>query len=144
MKNKSLRKERIRSKLAKVKDTLDFISDNLPEKFENFKKNRVLKSGIYKEIEFCIEEVIQICYIINTDLGLGVPEVEDGVFNNLKIKNILPKKTIITIQNMKKFRNILVHKYGDVNDKVAFDNITKGLDNFNDIISEIEEFLRNN
>jgi len=42
---------------------------------------------------------------------------------------------------MKKFRNILVHKYGEIDDKKAYDEINKGLKDFEKIIKEIEKFL---
>jgi uncharacterized protein YutE (UPF0331/DUF86 family) len=71
-----------------------------------------------------------------------MPESEDQILDNLKNKKIFDKKTMLLIQDMKKFRNILVHKYGEINDEQAFENIKEGLKDFETIINEIEKFLK--
>ena len=45
---------------------------------------------------------------------------------------------------MKRFRNILVHKYGEIDDKQAFESIHEGLRDFELFINEIEKFLKKN
>ncbi len=45
---------------------------------------------------------------------------------------------------MKGFRNILVHKYGKLNDSKAFKNIKEDLDDFSEFIEGIENFLAKN
>ena len=144
MLHKNLRKDRIEKKLTEVVDAIDFISENLPEEFEDFNSSRVLKNALYKEIEFVIQNIVDICFIINSDLRLGIPEVEDDVFKHLSQKDIFSKKAIGIIEEMKGFRNILVHKYGEIDDKKAFDNIKEGIEDFEEIIREVEEFLKNN
>ena len=43
---------------------------------------------------------------------------------------------------MKRFRNILVHKYGKINDSIAFETISDGLKDFEMIINEIEKVIK--
>jgi len=45
---------------------------------------------------------------------------------------------------MKGFRNILIHKYGEIDDEKAYENIKEGLKDFEKIIKEIEGFLEKN
>jgi len=141
MKSKIIRKKLIEDKLSLVTDSIDEVSNNLPSDFEDFKKLGLIKDGIYKKIEFAIEEIIDICNIINSDLRLGVPEVEDDILRNLENKKIFNKKVINLIKEMKSFRNILVHKYGKVNDEEAFENINKGINDFEIILNEIEKII---
>src|SRR3989344_3737604 len=115
-----LRKERIKSKIGKISDTLDVIKENLPEDFETFNESRILRDAIYKEVEYCIEEILDICSLINSDLKLGIPEVEDKILDNLERKKIFSKKAMATAREMKRFRNILVHRYGEIDDEQAF------------------------
>ena len=142
MPHKDLRKDRIEKKLTEIVDTIDFISENLTDSFENFSESRILKDAIYKNVEFVIQNIIDICFIINSDLRLGIPEVEDDVFRHLKQRDIFSKKIIGIIEEMKSFRNILVHKYGEIDDKKAFENIKEGIKDFELIVSEIEDFLK--
>ncbi len=141
---KKLRKSEIKSKEDKIIDSIEFVEKNIPQDFEDFDNSRLLKSAVYKEIEFSIENLIDICNIINSDLRLGVPEEEDDIINNLEKNKIFDNKTINLIKEMKGFRNILIHKYGDVNDEQAFETIKEGLKDFELIISKIEEFLKKN
>ena len=45
---------------------------------------------------------------------------------------------------MRGFRNILVHRYGDINDEISYNNIKNGLKDFDAFIDEIETFLKKN
>lgn len=142
IKRKELRKQLIDSKIDKIVDSADFVGENLPKEFEDFKNSRILKNALYKEIEFAIENIIDICNIVNADLRLGVPEVEDDIFDNLEEKKIFDKKIVDLIREMKGFRNILVHKYGEINDEQAFENIKEGLKDFELFINEVEKLLK--
>ena len=142
MKNNKLRAELIKSKLSKLIDTLNVIEENLPTSFSDFKNSRIIRDAIYKEIEFCIEIVLDICSIINSDLSLGMPEVEENILDNIEKKKILDKKTMNLIREMKKFRNVLVHKYGEIDDEQAFETIKENLNDFNYVSEEIEKLLK--
>ena len=139
---KKLREATIISKLKELNNSLEFIEDNLPKEYEDFKISRLLRNGIYKELEFALENVLDICSIINSDLGLGMPEVEDNILDNLEGKKIFAKNIVEIIRAMKRFRNILVHKYGKINDSIAFETISDGLKDFEMIINEIEKVIK--
>ncbi len=142
MREKKLREELIKSKISQIKDTLEIVEGNLPGNFDGFNKPVLLKDAIYKKIKFSIELTLDICAIINSDLNLGTPETEDSILDNLEKKKIFNKKAVNLIREMKGFRNILVHKYGEINDKRAFETIKEGLRDFGLVIEEIESFLK--
>ncbi len=131
----------IRSKIEQIYNSLAFIEENLPAEFGEFNKSKVIRNAIYKETEFVVELFLDVCAVINSDLGLGIPEAEENILDNLESKQILDKNIIEIIKQIKKFRNILVHKYGKINDETAFDDIKEGLKDFELIIKEIEKFL---
>lgn len=137
-----IRKEVIRDKVKEIIDSVNLVGDNLPQDLENFVHSRLIKDGLYKNIEFAIENVIDVCNIINSDLDLGTPETEDSVIEHLKNHKIFSKEVITIITEMKGFRNILIHRYGEIDDKKAFENISDGLKDFGLIIEEVEKFLR--
>ena len=47
-----------------------------------------------------------------------------------------------TLSNMKGFRNILVHKYGIVDDELAFEMLSEKLEDFEKFKDEILRFLK--
>ncbi len=86
---------------------------------EEFIALGLVKDGIYKRIEFAIQNVLDICAIINTDLELGIPTSEDDIIENLVKNKILSPDMGKTIREIKGFRNFLVHTYGRVDDTIA-------------------------
>ena len=141
IRRKEIRISEIEDNLAKIIDAVEIVENNLSSDFDSFSGSGLLKEGIYKKIEFAIESILDICNIINSDLRLGVPEAEENIIEHLERNKILDKKAIRLIKEMKKFRNVLVHKYGDVDDAKAYENIKNGLIDFEIIIKEIEIFL---
>jgi uncharacterized protein YutE (UPF0331/DUF86 family) len=79
---RNLRTELIRSKLADIEESVNLVLENLPQSFEEFSKLGLVKDGIYKRMEFAIENIIDICSIISADLHLGVPESEESFVEN--------------------------------------------------------------
>ena len=141
IKMKELRIKEIEKKLDDIMESISVVEENLSDNVEDFFGLGLVREGIYKKIEFAIESIIDICNIINSDLRLGVPEIEEDIIDNIEKRNVFGKKAIELIKEMKKFRNILVHKYGKIDDKIAFMNIRDGLKDFELIIKEIEGFL---
>jgi uncharacterized protein YutE (UPF0331/DUF86 family) len=112
MKSRKLRATLIRSKLAEIEESIELVSEHIPGGFEDFSRLGLVKDGIYKRTEFAIENVFDICAIINSDLMLEMPESEEGIVENLADRGILNKEMLEKIRKMKGFRNIVVHRYG--------------------------------
>src|SRR3989344_4132131 len=111
-----LRKELIKSKISEIIESISSVEENLPENEEEFSNFGLMKKGIYKEIEFAIENVIDICNMINSDLRLGVPEVEEDIIHNLEAAKVFDKKIIELIKDIEGFL-IKCEKNGKVNGK---------------------------
>jgi len=45
------------------------------------------------------------------------------------------------IKSMKGFRNILVHRYGEIDDDLVYEEIKNGLKDFEEFEKKIESFL---
>lgn len=84
---------------------------------------------------------LDICNFIVSDLRLGLPADEDDVFEKLYEKEIISKKMLSILSDMKGFRNILMHKYGEIKDEIVFENLSN-LSDFTDFVEEILRFLK--
>jgi len=136
-----MRTDMIQIKIKEIEENLQIIKDNLPETFDEFSKLGLIKDGIYKRIESSIENIIDICAIINTDLDLAIPESDESILDNLNKKGIISNKMTDILKNMKGFRNILVHRYAHTDDKIAYGVIKENLDDFYKFITVIEGFI---
>jgi len=135
-----LRTEKIRSKLRELKDSLYYVGSFLPSDYALL-DNRKDKNALYKEVEFAIQLIIDICAIIHSDIGKTTPSDEDSLILEVGREKVVSELTVNKILLMKGFRNILVHKYEKIDDKKAYEAIKEGLDDFELIIKEIEKFL---
>jgi len=136
-----MRKDVIKNKINEIYKSLDLINENIPGDFEKFKNLGIVKDGIYKRLEYSIENLIDIFYIINSDLNLDVPLDDADMINNLKEKNIITEKIAIIMKNLKGFRKIVVHRYSKINDYMAYDFIINNLNDFYIVIKCIENII---
>jgi len=127
--------------LADIEESANLVAENLPQSFEEFSKLGLVKEGIYKRMEFAIENIIDICSIISADLHLGVPESEESFVENLVNNGILTQNLAEKTRRMKGFRNIIVHRYGRIDDLLAHKILTEHMDDIYEFIESIERFL---
>jgi len=64
-KKRNLRADLIRSKLADIEDSVSLVEENLPTSFEEFSKLGLVKDGIYKRMEFAIENMYMLNRVTN-------------------------------------------------------------------------------
>jgi len=133
----------IQTKIADIQDNLHIVKQHLPQTVDQFRALGIIKDGIYKKIEFCIEIIYDICAVVNTDLQLGIPEGDESIIDHLHKQHILSLDLSETLKDMKGFRNILVHRYGRIDDDIAFTILSSHMNDFYRFIDEINVFLNN-
>jgi len=136
-----MREDLIRTKIKEIEESVDSVKNEIPDELDRFIKLGLIKDGIYKRIEFAVENVFDICAVINSDLDLGIPEGDESIVDNLVNEGILSKEWKDKLSSMKGFRNIAVHRYGAINDKIAFEILKNNLDDFYKFNETIENFL---
>ncbi|NLV27312.1 MAG: DUF86 domain-containing protein [Methanomicrobiales archaeon] len=141
MKPLTLRSEAIRIKLATIADSIDLVTTHLPSDLNTFKNLGIVKDGIYKRVEYSIENVLDICAIINADLKFGIPESEDDIISRLIQHNVFDKSLGEEVRQMKRFRNIVVHRYGNIDDQIAFEILIENITSFERFRLRISEFI---
>ena len=114
----------------------------MPDSFEEFASLGLLKDGMYKRIEFCIESVFDICAIINTDLRLGIPRSDDDIHGILVRNEIIDNDMMAKLKGMKGFRNIIVHRYAGIDDRLSYEFLSERLVDFEEFIEKITDFIK--
>lgn len=133
-------KEKILSKIDELNGYLEELDKIKPSEYEEYKGSIEKKRSCERLFQISIEAVIDACNILLSNLKLGIPPDEDAIFEKLYGKKIISEGMRNILKNMKGFRNILVHKYGDVNDELAFENLSK-LEDFVKFKEEILAFI---
>ena len=141
MKTKPVRETTIRIKLQEIVEGVLLVQEALPGCAEEFRNLGLVKDGIYKRIEFAIENVFDICAILNADLSLGVPGDDEDILLHCVDKGIITPAMLEKIHGMRGFRNIVVHRYGKIDDALAFQLLKENIGNLLQFTAEIEAVL---
>ena len=132
----------IRIKLTEMAESIDLVRENLPDSADSFAGMGLLKDGIYKRMEYAVENVFDICAILNSDLHLGIPGGDEEILDNLVQHGVFAEEMRQRLKKMKGFRNIVVHRYGTIDDMLAFMILQKNIADFTVFGEEIERFLQ--
>ncbi|HOQ18782.1 MAG: hypothetical protein PWP32_1426 [Methanothermobacter sp.] len=136
-----VRKVVVLTKIREIEESVGLIEENLPESFGEFSELGLIRDGMYKRLEFAVENVYDICSILNSDLNLGVPGSDGEVLENLLRSGIIDEDTFKKIKAMRGFRNIVVHRYGKIDDRITFRILQEHLSDFREFTEKIKAIL---
>ena len=125
---------RIKDKINEIQKYLEELETILPMNLEEYVRSIEKKAACERYFEKIIESANDLAYLIIKKERFEIPE-ENKSFEVLFENKIISKKVFLKLKNAKGMRNIIAHKYGDVDDELIFESITE------ELISDIEEFL---
>ena len=119
-----LNKEKIFFKIDLLNGYLEELEKVKPLTLDEFEGTIEKKRSCERLLQISIETVIDICAMFVSNLGLGLPSDEETMLEKLEGRKVLSIKMKNTLKEMVGFRNILVHKYGEVKDEKSFENLS--------------------
>ncbi len=134
--------ERIVIKLREMDNYLDELEQVIPVTEEEYVQDMKTRRACEKTIELAIETVIDIISLVVSRDKLGIPRSEDDLITILQNKKILSADLCQRVKEMKGFRNILVHKYGEVDDHKSYTYFISDLGDFQLFDKEIKAYLK--
>ena len=129
------------AKFDLIKENVRLIQENLTDNPEDFMKLGLVKDGIYKRYEYSVELIIDVVAMINADLKLGIPNGTINVLEQLQKQGILNSEMVEGIKGMRGFRDILVHRYGRLDEELAYDIIKSKLSDFRTLEKELMSII---
>lgn len=141
MSDEKIRRDLVRVKIQEIREGIHLVGSHLPDTYEDFSRLGLVKDGIYKRTEYAIETVLDICAILNSDLKLGIPGEDEDILAHLTLHGILSREMAGKIRGMKAFRNIVVHRYGTIDDQIAYTLLIERIGDFELFCRDIEQFL---
>ena len=106
---------RILSKLDEMGRHLDKIKEIAPDDIEEYEEEEVTRRAIERLLHISIEAVIDVSYLLVKELRLGLPTSEESYFDKLSGKVLTPQM-VEKLKEMRRFRNVMVHRYDKVDD----------------------------
>ena len=132
---------RILSKLDGMKKYVEELQSMLPDQ-EDYQQDLIKRRACEKTIEVAIESLIDVCAMIVSTQQFGLPENEENIFDILIEKKILNSKFGEKLKDMKGFRNILIHRYGHVDDEMVYNNLSSCMNDFYEFEKYIKLYLQ--
>lgn len=133
-------KVRILSKLDEMINYIEELKGMLPEKDEYF-QDLVKRRACEKTIELAIDSMTDVAAMIVSAQKLDLPTSEENIFDILIEYKILNKEMGEKLKDIKGFRNILIHRYGYVDNEIVYDNLNSYLNDFYEFKSLIELYI---
>ena len=130
-------RERILGKISELDGYLKELRQIQPKSFDDYVRSIEKRRACERLLQIAVKAVIDICAMLVQGLRLGLPAEEDDVFDKLAQHGVLSQKMVETLRRMKDFRNILVHEYGRVDDRIVFDVAVNRLVDFEDFKQEV-------
>ncbi len=136
----SVDKEKILTKLAEMEGYVTELKDIMPKNLSKYRGEK--KRACERLLQIAIEASLDVCNVLVAELKLGIPSSEEDVLAKLKNKNVISNEMFKKLRGMKACRNILVHRYGVVDDEEVFLLIKNNTGDFAKFKGEITRFLK--
>lgn len=137
-----LDRERILTRLDTLERYERELREVVPASFEEYLSRLEARRACERVLQIAVECIIDLCHLFVTGLRLGLPGEEDDLFDKLETAAVVSPGTAATLRKMKGFRNILVHEYGEVNDRIVFRTAGDAAKDFPTFRQEILQALR--
>lgn len=134
-------RERILTKLGQLDSYLQDLQPLIPKTAQAYEDDVVTRMACERLLHISIECVIDICSVLVSGLKLGPPSEEEDLFIKLAKANVLSPRMEAALRRMRGFRNILVHRYGEVDNKRVFSFLKREVSDFEKFKRKILKFL---
>jgi len=133
-----VKKGEIEYKVELAEESLELIKDAFPETADEFLKMDLAKDGVYKRLEFAIQNILD-RIIVALELGpsIGYKDIVETLHKNKIIDEPLKEKLEFLVQ----LRDVLIYDYDLISDEMAFQNMEEYLQFVEDGIVFLKSFL---
>ncbi|MBI2238989.1 MAG: DUF86 domain-containing protein [Actinobacteria bacterium] len=137
----ALDRERVLAKLDLLQGYLTELRAILPADFEVYRRTEI-RRACERLIQITIEAAIDTCGLLVAGLRLGLPGEEDDLFEKLAVAGVVSEEMAGGLRRMKGLRNILVHEYARVDDRIVYETLHGRLPDLEEFARQVTRALR--
>lgn len=135
--------ERIRDKLDELASYFQELEEDIPESEEEYLRGRIIRRACERTFQLACEDILDICNLIISGKGWQIPKDNRDSVRRLAENRIISRELSVRVEDMISFRNLLVHRYGKVDDSRAYEYLRGEMNDIYEFIKAIEDFLIN-
>lgn len=132
----------LREKMADIEKSVAFLQEIASKSREEFLDDEILISATKYQLIVAIEAAQSICNHLAARVAKEAPASYADCFYILGKNSIISEGLAQKMASAAKFRNLLVHQYGKINDSMVFDILKNDIGNLLQYINEIKSFLK--
>lgn len=137
----SISLQRVKDKLDQINQYYQELREDFPSE-EEFSQKRVPRRAIEKTIELIADAVVDVAMIIISGKNLEKPNESSESITILTKSGFLSSSLADRMKDFIRFRNLLVHRYAKVDEKLEFETIRDNHQDILEFLKEIESFVR--
>ena len=126
-----------------IRQGISRIQEYLQVSLDQFVSDPKLIAAVKYESLVVIEAAIAICTHLASNVGSRVPENYPDCFLVLRESDIISEDLASRLVFMARFRNLIVHRYWQIDDQRVYNVLKSDLPDLEDFLREIGLFLRN-
>lgn len=134
--------ELIANKIVDIEKALSLLNRIAETPLNEFLEDQILVSGAKYQMILAIEAAQSICNHLVARVAKEAPCSYADCFRILGESGIITKELAGRLASMAKFRNLLVHQYGKVDDSIAYRILKNDIADLFRYIAEIKVFLK--
>ena len=127
--------ERIKEKIEEIENYLAELEDEIPDKLEIYIKNRKKQLICERLFEIILEAIVDLTFLIIKEKNIDIPEDDYSAFDMLTKNKIVSEEIGEELKEARRMRNIIAHKYGDIDNSIVFKTVKEELP------EDIEKFI---
>ena len=109
--------------------------------FQEYDRNFLIHKATERLLQTAIEACLDIGKHIIAQERLRFPKDNQDVFTILGEEQIVPRTLLPRLQDMARFRNLLVHEYAKIDNAIVYGILKKRLGDFDEFARAIVEYL---
>lgn len=133
---------KIRQKAADIRDALDNLTSCAGDTVENFLNDKKGNAAAKYYLIVATEAAIDICNHLAARVASRAPGSYAECFEILKENGIISEALACKLIPMARFRNLLIHRYADVDNRLVHKVICRNLQDLESYLAELAAFLK--
>lgn len=134
-------RDRVLAKVDELQGYLKELRQIRPSSYEEYSMSIEKRRSTERLLQISIECVLDICSLVASALRLGLPGSEEDLLEKVESAAVFQPAAMRKIKDMRAFRNILVHRYGRIDDHVVFHALAEQLTDYDKFIEETLRLL---
>jgi uncharacterized protein YutE (UPF0331/DUF86 family) len=114
-------RDRILAKLDELDGYGRELRQIVPQTFEEYLQKVEKRRATERLLQISVECILDVCHLFVSGLRLGLPAQEDDLVSRMDAAGLISPDLAGLLRRMRRFRNILVHEYGEVDDHIVFE-----------------------